>query len=256
MEAGFCEWLMSWLLFRWWVLSGRWYRVASGGRRSISNSPQLRGWTSLSSVPPLQDDTSDQHETDHEDQKDHKDHRDHRAAGVGGGGVSEPAGPGPHFDGAEGSSLWSGGSVSEPGVRVRQPGGAGVQRQVVQGGLEIFRFLPSSAQPLSVFPRPGVEILLSQSNSTVLQLTNLSLATTGRYRCEVSTEAPVFRTESKFGDLLVIVLPSAPPVISPENNSSLAQLAPGDLVLLSCRSDQSKPAADLAWTINGHEVRK
>ena len=125
-----------------------------------------------------------------------------------------------------------------------------------KGGLEIFRFLPSSAQPLSVFPRPGVEILLSQSNSTVLQLTNLSLATTGRYRCEVSTEAPVFRTESKFGDLLVIVLPSAPPVISSENNSSLAQLAPGDLVLLSCRSDQSKPAADLTWTINGHEVRK
>ena len=123
-----------------------------------------------------------------------------------------------------------------------------------KGGLEIFRFLPSSDPPVSVFPRPGVNILQSQSNATVLQLTNLTVATTGRYRCEVSTEAPVFRTESKYGDLLVIVLPSAPPEISAENRSSLAQLAPGDLVLLSCRSDQSKPAADLTWTINGHKV--
>jgi len=123
-----------------------------------------------------------------------------------------------------------------------------------KGGLEIFRFLPSSAPPLSVFPRPGVNILQSQSNATVLQLTNLTVATTGRYRCEVSTEAPVFRTESKYGDLLVIVLPSAPPQISGENRTSLAQLAPGDLLLLSCRSDQSKPAADLGWTINGHKV--
>ena len=34
-----------------------------------------------------------------------------------------------------------------------------------------------------------------------------------RYRCEVSTEAPMFSTESKHGDLLVVVLPSTPPVI-------------------------------------------
>ena len=125
-----------------------------------------------------------------------------------------------------------------------------------KGGLEIFRFLPSSAQPVSVFPRPGVNIMQSQSNATVLHLTNLSIATTGRYRGEVSTEAPVFRTESKYGALLVIVLPAAPPQITSENSSSLTQLAPGDLLLLSCRSDQSKPAADLTWTINGQKVRR
>ena len=34
-----------------------------------------------------------------------------------------------------------------------------------------------------------------------------------RYRCEVSTEAPMFSTESKYGDLLVIVLPSSPPQV-------------------------------------------
>ena len=82
-----------------------------------------------------------------------------------------------------------------------------------KGGMEIFRFLPGSPQPLTVFPRPGVTISQTHSNATVLQLTNLTVSSTGRYRCEVSTEAPVFRTESKYGDLLVIVLPSAPPKV-------------------------------------------
>merc|ERR1711910_253734 len=60
--------------------------------------------------------------------------------------------------------------------------------------------------------------------------------------------------EGKYGDLLVIVLPSAPPKISGDNSSSVDLLAPGDTLLLSCSSDQSKPAADLTWTINGHQV--
>ena len=36
---------------------------------------------------------------------------------------------------------------------------------------------------------------------------------TGRYRCEVSSEAPKFSTKSGFGDLIVLVLPSSPPII-------------------------------------------
>ena len=41
-----------------------------------------------------------------------------------------------------------------------------------------------------------------------------------RDRCEVSTEAPMFSTESKYGDLLVIVLPKQPPKVNyqPELN--------------------------------------
>ena len=49
-----------------------------------------------------------------------------------------------------------------------------------KGGLEIFRFLPGSERPMTVFPRPGVNIMESLSNATVLHLTNLSVSTTGR----------------------------------------------------------------------------
>ena len=103
-------------------------------------------------------------------------------------------------------------------------------RGLVQGGLEIYRYLPSSSPAVAVFARPGVNIDTSRSNATHLHLAQLSVASTGRYctvlyctvlhctlycryRCEVSTEAPMFSTESKYGDLLVIVLPSSPPQV-------------------------------------------
>ena len=53
-----------------------------------------------------------------------------------------------------------------------------------------------------------------------------------RYRCEVSTEAPMFSTESKYGDLLVIVLPSRPPQV-PHTTST--QILACGVVLLGAR---------------------
>lgn len=35
-------------------------------------------------------------------------------------------------------------------------------------------------------------------------LDNVSLASTGRYRCEVSAEAPSFQTVSDHGDMIVV----------------------------------------------------
>ena len=42
-------------------------------------------------------------------------------------------------------------------------------------------------------------------------LSPLSLDTTGRYRCEVSEEGPMFATDSAYGDLLVVVVPEEGP---------------------------------------------
>ena len=60
----------------------------------------------------------------------------------------------------------------------------------------------------------------------------------------------MFSTESKHGDLLVLVLPSAAPVIMGGNS----EYAPGDFLHLNCTSYESKPAADLTWYINGVKV--
>ena len=56
----------------------------------------------------------------------------------------------------------------------------------------------------------------------------------------------MFSTESKYGDLLVLVLPSQPPVIQGGDR----EYAPGDFLHLNCTSYDSKPAADLHWFVN------
>ena len=60
----------------------------------------------------------------------------------------------------------------------------------------------------------GLLLLSSQfqiGKSSIYQVTlnYLTLGSTGRYRCEVSEEGPMFATDSAFGDLLVVVVPLA-----------------------------------------------
>ena len=57
---------------------------------------------------------------------------------------------------------------------------------------------------MTVYVREGVEVDKDRSNEKSVTLTNLVHSTTGRYRCEVSTEGPSFDTVSEFGDLLVV----------------------------------------------------
>ena len=57
---------------------------------------------------------------------------------------------------------------------------------------------------MTVYVREGVDVDKHKSNAKQVTLTNLVQSTTGRYRCEVSTEAPSFDTVSQFGDLLVV----------------------------------------------------
>merc|ERR1719237_17142 len=60
----------------------------------------------------------------------------------------------------------------------------------------------------------GVRVDATHSNISSVCLSSVSTTTTGRFRCEVSEEAPSFATDSKFGDLLVVVVPNQPPTIS------------------------------------------
>lgn len=45
---------------------------------------------------------------------------------------------------------------------------------------------------------------LHNSTDTIVVLQSVNLSTTGRYRCEVSAEAPSFQTVSDHGDLIVV----------------------------------------------------
>ncbi|XP_075150419.1 uncharacterized protein LOC142224523 [Haematobia irritans] len=114
-------------------------------------------------------------------------------------------------------------------------------------GFEFYRYVPRDMPPGQVFPLPGVDVDLQNSTDNVVVLRRVTLQSTGRYRCEVSGEAPSFQTVSGHEDMIVVVTPSAGPQIT----GGKPRYQIGDLVSVNCTSAPSKPICHLSWLING-----
>ncbi|XP_055597730.1 uncharacterized protein LOC129747504 [Uranotaenia lowii] len=114
-------------------------------------------------------------------------------------------------------------------------------------GYEIFRYVPRDYPPGMVFPQPGVHVDLQNTTNTQLVLDPIELNSSGKYRCEVSAEAPSFQTVSDHGDMTVVVLPDEDPHIT----GGKPRYQIGDYVRVNCTSGRSKPAVHLTWYING-----
>ncbi|XP_048505109.1 cell adhesion molecule 2-like [Athalia rosae] len=114
-------------------------------------------------------------------------------------------------------------------------------------GHEFYRLVPRDKPPVQVFELSGVSVDIANSTERSVVLRNVDLSSTGRYRCEVSAEAPSFQTVSDHADMTVVVLPREGPHIS----GRLSRYRVGDVVRINCTSAPSKPAAMLTWFING-----
>ncbi|XP_076336510.1 uncharacterized protein LOC143239381 [Tachypleus tridentatus] len=113
--------------------------------------------------------------------------------------------------------------------------------------VEFYRFLPSDNPPGQKYDLVGVHVDLKNSNQTHVYLDQTDLNTDGLYGCEVSTEAPSYKTVQAEKKLKVYVLPRDKPVI--EGLESVYGI--GDEVNVTCSSSPSKPSAQLSWLING-----
>uniref|UniRef100_A0A182MNW7 Ig-like domain-containing protein n=1 Tax=Anopheles culicifacies TaxID=139723 RepID=A0A182MNW7_9DIPT len=114
-------------------------------------------------------------------------------------------------------------------------------------GSEFYRYVPRDVPPGTVFPQPGTMVDLQNSTSEQVVLDPIDLSSSGKYRCEVSAEAPSFQTVSDHGEMLVVVLPEEDPYI----NGARPRYQIGDTVSVNCTSGRSKPAVHLTWYING-----
>ncbi|XP_072938801.1 uncharacterized protein [Epargyreus clarus] len=115
---------------------------------------------------------------------------------------------------------------------------------------EFYRYVPNNRVPTSHFPTPGITVDITRSSSTVVALTHLTQASAGRYRCEVSGEAPMFATVYEEKDITIHYLPKTGPRISGLMN----EYDIGDRVMLNCTSSGSRPEAHLKWLINDRPV--
>ncbi|KAK2588488.1 hypothetical protein KPH14_004471 [Odynerus spinipes] len=119
-------------------------------------------------------------------------------------------------------------------------------------GNEFYRYVPRDMPPVLVFPLPGVTVDIHNSTERSVVLYSVNLMSSGRYRCEVSAEAPSFQTVSDHSDMLVVALPENGPVITGRPGRRRYQVS--DVVRFNCTSAKSKPAAMLSWFINGEPV--
>ena len=115
----------------------------------------------------------------------------------------------------------------------------------------MFSFVLDKAEPQSVHPVAGLTVDLAGSSQSRVSLVSVSRETTGRFRCEVSGAAPVFPTDTKYADLLVVEAPrSAGPLIT----GSKGRYNVGDNLSLNCSMAGTWPAANLTWYINNKKV--
>jgi len=119
-----------------------------------------------------------------------------------------------------------------------------------KSGKEFFSYLPGKSEPISVHDLPGITVDIGKSSIYQVTLNHLTLASTGRYRCEVSEEGPMFATDSAFGDMLVVVVPSdGPKILGAESRYSV-----GEKMNINCSSEATIPPANLTWYINQQPV--
>jgi len=117
-------------------------------------------------------------------------------------------------------------------------------------GHEFYRYIPSDSPRTTIFDRPGINVDRRQSSETHIVLRSVGLKTTGKFKCEVSGEAPLFQTASDDDILAVVDLPDEGPIIT----GGYPRYHVGDKVKVNCTSRRSRPAAKLRWYINGEQA--
>lgn len=107
-----------------------------------------------------------------------------------------------------------------------------------KNGNEFYRFLPGESPEVQVFDVTGVHVDEKQSTAESVVLRPLELASSGKYRCEVSAESPSFQTVTNHSSMLTVAPPDEGPRISG-----------GQDWYVNRTSGRSKPAVQLAWYI-------
>jgi len=114
---------------------------------------------------------------------------------------------------------------------------------------EFYRFVPNDRPKLQIFPQDGIRVERSKSSKHTVVLFDLQLEASGTYRCEVSAEAPSFRTKHREAVMMVVQEPH-----SNQIQGLQASYEVGEEVNVTCYSRGSSPPADLLWTVNGEKI--
>nr|XP_042904813.1 uncharacterized protein LOC122270638 [Parasteatoda tepidariorum] len=119
-----------------------------------------------------------------------------------------------------------------------------------KNNVEFYRYLPADNPPGQKYELPGIHLELDHSFEGHIYMSRTDINSEGIYRCEVSTEAPFFRTVKGEREMKVYVNPKHPPEIKNVKH----QYYNGETVNVTCVSSPSRPAVFLKWWINDQET--
>ena len=100
-----------------------------------------------------------------------------------------------------------------------------------------------------MFPVTGLTVSPAGSDAHSVLLYEISREAGGRYRCEVSTEAPHFYTAVEAVLVTVSALPRGPFLTGLKASYSLEEN-----ITVNCSTSQSLPAPTISWYVNGDKT--
>uniref|UniRef100_A0A6P7F3H7 Uncharacterized protein LOC114325523 n=1 Tax=Diabrotica virgifera virgifera TaxID=50390 RepID=A0A6P7F3H7_DIAVI len=112
-----------------------------------------------------------------------------------------------------------------------------------KGTKEFYRYIPKELPSTQVFPLPGVTVDEIKSTPNNLVLKNVQPEVTGRYKCEVSSDAPNFYTLMQSGYMYVIDVPAEDPILRMDKEI----LDTGYRLKGNCSAPSSYPPANITW---------
>lgn len=121
-----------------------------------------------------------------------------------------------------------------------------------KGQHEFFRYVPKELPSTQIFPQQGINVDVHKSNPNAVVLTDVQQNVTGKYRCEVSSDAPNFYTHIASGYMYVISVPEGKPMMAIEKDSHEI----GYPLRGNCTSPPSYPPMNLTWFLNGRKVNE
>ncbi|XP_050342664.1 uncharacterized protein LOC126768533 [Nymphalis io] len=119
-----------------------------------------------------------------------------------------------------------------------------------RGREEFYRYIPKELPHTRVFPLPGIEVDISRSGARRVVLQEATPAMAGRFRCEVSADAPTFHTEIRSAPLDVVESPEWGPKLV----SDRSWYGVGSTLRATCASPPAHPSANLTFALNGLEI--
>jgi len=110
---------------------------------------------------------------------------------------------------------------------------------------EFYRYQPSDNPPIRIFSMQGLKVD-DLSSQTHLRVENVSLESSGSFKCEVSGGPPRFQTAVLVSRVEVVDLPKKMPSITGMKSSYKL----GDMVDAECWTDSAHPEPTIKWWIN------